>query len=77
MSEDGVPIIHLLHVEGLAQKYGLRFDPIPLLEPGEGKVYYRERFPRWFPPLILAVYSAGLVAISRWRGTLFLRSQVR
>lgn len=73
MSEDGVPVIHLLHVEGLAQNYGLRFDPIPLPEPGEGKVYYRERFPRWFPHLILAVYSAGLVAIARWRATLFLR----
>ncbi|HHY45830.1 MAG TPA: poly-gamma-glutamate system protein [Firmicutes bacterium] len=77
MSEQGVPVIHLLYIEGLAQKYGLKFDPIPLPKPGEGRVYYRERFPRWFPPFILLVYSVGLGVISGWRRTFFLQRPVR
>jgi poly-gamma-glutamate system protein len=30
----GVPVLHLLHVRGLALRYGLPWDPIPLPEPG-------------------------------------------
>ncbi len=30
----GVPVLHLLHVRGLALRYGLAWDPIPLPEPG-------------------------------------------
>ncbi len=34
MGARGVPVIHLLHVRGLAQRYGLPWDPIPLPNPG-------------------------------------------
>ncbi len=34
MVSRGVPVIHLLHVRGLALRYGLSWDPIPLPEPG-------------------------------------------
>jgi poly-gamma-glutamate system protein len=36
-----VPVIHLLYVKGLAQRYGLPWDPVPLPQPGEGAVYRR------------------------------------
>jgi len=34
-----IPVIHLLYVKGLAQRYGLEWDPIPLPQPGEGEMY--------------------------------------
>jgi hypothetical protein len=34
-----IPVIHLLFVHGLVQKYGLAWDPIPLPRPGEGDLY--------------------------------------
>jgi poly-gamma-glutamate system protein len=35
----GTPIVHLLHVKGLARDNHLPFDPIPLPPVGEGDVY--------------------------------------
>jgi len=34
MSARGVPVIHLLHIRGLAGSYGVPWDPVPLPEPG-------------------------------------------
>ncbi|MFC2169865.1 poly-gamma-glutamate system protein [Acidobacteriota bacterium] len=34
-----IPVIHLLYVGGLAQKYGLPWDPVPLPQPGQGGIY--------------------------------------
>jgi poly-gamma-glutamate system protein len=39
MAAADVPVIHLLYVKGLAQKYGLPWDPEPLPQPGEGNLY--------------------------------------
>jgi poly-gamma-glutamate system protein len=35
----GVPIVHMLHVKGLARDNHLPFDPVPLPPTGEGDVY--------------------------------------
>jgi len=34
MAALGVPVIHLLHIRGLALRYGLPWDPVPLPKPG-------------------------------------------
>jgi len=34
-----IPVIHLLFVNGLVQKYGLSWDPVPLPRPGEEELY--------------------------------------
>ncbi|MBM3791900.1 MAG: poly-gamma-glutamate system protein, partial [Acidobacteria bacterium] len=34
MAARGIPVIHLLYVRGLAERYGLPWDPIPLPEAG-------------------------------------------
>ena len=39
----GVPVIHLLHVKGLARDHGLPFDPVPFPPIGEGPVYVKEK----------------------------------
>lgn len=39
MAARGVPVIHLLFMRGLTQRYGLAWDPSPLPGPGEGALY--------------------------------------
>ena len=34
MAARGIPVIHLLHIKGLALRHGLPWDPVPLPEPG-------------------------------------------
>ena len=36
MAEQHIPIIHLLYIKGLALKYGLPWDPVPLPRAGDG-----------------------------------------
>ncbi len=36
LASDGIPVIHLLHIKGLTQRYGLPWDPIPLPRPVRG-----------------------------------------
>jgi poly-gamma-glutamate system protein len=36
MAAAGVPVLHLLNVKGLCERYGLPWDPRPLPAPGEG-----------------------------------------
>lgn len=39
MARRDVPVIHLLYVRGLVERYQLPWDPVPLPEPGEGELY--------------------------------------
>lgn len=39
MAAAGVPVIHLLNVRGLCERYGLPWDPRPLPGPGDGPVF--------------------------------------
>jgi poly-gamma-glutamate system protein len=41
MAAAGVPVIHLLNVRGLCERYGLPWDPRPLPAPGQGAFYRR------------------------------------
>jgi poly-gamma-glutamate system protein len=34
-----IPVVHLLHIKGLCDRYGLPWDPMPLPKPGEGEFY--------------------------------------
>jgi len=39
MASRKIPVIHLLYVKGLADRYGLPWDPVPLPGPGEGRLF--------------------------------------
>lgn len=39
MAAKGIPVIHLLYVRGLTQRYDLPWDPSPVPSPGEGALY--------------------------------------
>lgn len=71
MAERGIPVSHLLFVKGLAERYGLPWDPVPLPKPGEGELFIiRGRAPLAFLAAALAyfvVIAAGLIFIGRNR----------
>lgn len=69
MVAEGVPVIHLLHIRGLALRYGLSWDPVPLPEPGTSRLRDEAgaRGVRFW--LITAAYFAALAVIAAaWRG---------
>lgn len=68
MAAHGTPVIHLLHIRGLALRYGLPWDPIPLPEPGTTPLRDGAGARGWAFWLITAVYLAalGLIATVRW-----------
>ena len=62
MAAAGVPIIHLLNVRGLCERYGLPWDPRPLPRPAEGPLY--RRAPAALGPgLLSAVYVVLVLAV--------------
>lgn len=38
-----IPVIHLLNIKGLVERYGLPWDPVPLPGPGNGEIYQHAR----------------------------------
>jgi poly-gamma-glutamate system protein len=42
--EKGLPIIHLLNIDKVADQYGLPQAPVPLPQVGHGKIFYEERY---------------------------------
>lgn len=62
MASRKIPVIHLLYIKGLAERYGLAWDPVPLPKPGQGKMYQliREKRPAF---LFLAASYFLLVAL--------------
>jgi poly-gamma-glutamate system protein len=43
MARNQIPVIHLLFIKGLAEKYGLPWNPEAIPLPGEGNIYSRMR----------------------------------
>jgi len=58
MARRGVPVIHLLFIRGLADQYGLPWDPRPLPKPGSSPLF---DLPGGNRPLFLAVGIGYLV----------------
>jgi poly-gamma-glutamate system protein len=47
MAAAGVPVIYLLNVRGICERYGLPWDPRPLPAPGESPLYRRSPAGSW------------------------------
>jgi poly-gamma-glutamate system protein len=66
MARRGIPVIHLLYVKGLCDRYGLPWDPVPLPEPSwdSGRsVGERLSLPQLFA---LGAYLTGMVLGLGW-----------
>ena len=61
--KNGIPVIHLLNIKGLAAEYGLPIDPVPLPAVGQGGVYYQTHYETW---IAAAGFSAAAVLL--WLG---------
>ena len=74
MAAEKVPVIHLLNVKGLCERYGLPWDPRPLPRPGEGPLFRRAASGSWPPVALTAIYilATCLVFVTirrrRWPG---------
>lgn len=62
----GVPVIHLLHIRGLALRYGLPWDPDPLPEPGTTRLRSGERTGGVRIWLLTVVYGVALGLVGAW-----------
>ncbi len=67
MAYRGIPVIHLLFIRGLAEEYGLPWDPVPLPQPGEGELYQHIREnSKWFL-LLGIVYLLSIICVLIFR----------
>jgi poly-gamma-glutamate system protein len=72
MAAENIPVIHLLYVRGLAQKYGLPWNPSPLPQPGEGQLYEFLKEKQSSFILIGALYLIlAILVIIFWKRPLF------
>ncbi len=60
MASRNIPVIHLLFIRGLIEKYGLSWDPVPLPVPGKEKIFQR---PREKQPLFLFISAFYFVFV--------------
>lgn len=68
MAAERIPIIHLLNVKGLCERYGLPWDPRPLPGPGEGRLF-RDVSARTLPgALLAAAYVLAVVVVMALAG---------
>ncbi len=70
MASRNIPVIHLLFVRGLVERYGLSWDPVPLPRPGKERLFQRAREKQ---PLFLwlsVIYLALVVLIFVFRSQL-------
>jgi len=62
---DGVPVVHLVYIRRLAERYG--FPVMPKLTPkvGEGRIFYRLQYNPWLVAGLLAGILGALYLFVR------------
>lgn len=68
MAAKNIPVIHLLNIRGLVGRYGLPWDPVPLTQPGEGRVYMRARETHPLFMILAGGYLFFVIVFITWRG---------
>jgi poly-gamma-glutamate system protein len=63
MAAEKVPVIHLLNIKGLCERYGLPWDPRPLPRPGEGRIYHDASGRSWPSAALTVVYVLAMIAV--------------
>ncbi len=62
---DGIPVVHLIKINTLAERYGLPLQPLTMPLLGEGKVFYKDVHSTFLVSLALAVIILLLVIFVR------------
>ena len=63
MAAEKVPVIHLLNIKGLCERYGLPWDPRPLPRPGDGPLFRRAAAGSWPSAALGVVYILAVIAM--------------
>jgi poly-gamma-glutamate system protein len=63
--KDGVPVIHLIRVKAMAERYGLETDPRQAVAVGQGDVLQRYQYNPWYAGAALATILLGLGLVNR------------
>ena len=63
MAARRVPVIHLLYIKGLCDRFRLSWDPEPLPPPGEGEVFRARYFSRPLLAFIAGTYFAFVASV--------------
>jgi poly-gamma-glutamate system protein len=58
MAARRIPVIHLLYIKGLCDRFRLPWDPEPLPPPGEGELFQASSLSRPLFPIIAGTYFA-------------------
>ena len=62
MAARKVPVIHLLHVRGLCERFGLAWDPSPFPAPGQSQLYRQDSTSRAFLLIVVSAYFTAVTA---------------
>jgi poly-gamma-glutamate system protein len=62
---EGVPVIHLVRIEDLAERYGLPLQPQTTPPVGEGKVFFREAYRRGAAAASIGLLLAAMIGFIR------------
>ncbi len=65
-SSSGIPVINLLDINELASANGLPIAPIPLPDPGEGRLYYEYRYSVTFAVIATVILVVILFVVLRF-----------
>jgi poly-gamma-glutamate system protein len=63
MAAAKIPVIHLLNIKGLCERYGLPWDPRPLPGPGEGPLFRRAAAGPWPSAALTVVYILAMITV--------------
>lgn len=68
---DGIPVIHMLNIKGIALEYDLPYDPVGFSEIGTEEVYYETNYSTVIPIIALgvSVIFLGYLLFLRKKGT--------
>jgi len=66
MAGRGIPVIHLLYVKGLCDRYGLPWDPVPLPNPSRDSGQSVDEKPSLLNLIVIGVYLAGMILGLGW-----------
>ncbi len=74
MAKQHIPVIHLLHIKGLALKYGLPWDPIPLPAVTSGAISQTRSAPGVSTIAVAAAYFSLIIVIFAYHRKEFFRT---
>jgi poly-gamma-glutamate system protein len=76
-SRMGVPVINLMEINALAQEYSLPVAPIPLPEPGDGRLYYEYKYSVTFAIIATIILAFVLFIMLRFEIDYYLKRRVK